>query len=310
VGKRYLFIANPAACGGKCAERLEELRRVLDSRPSSDGFSYEIIHTMARGDATRIASVLSDSENTSDYVIVAMGGDGTVNEVAQGLEGSSSTMGGLALGTGNDFARALSLPKSLEAQVDVLIRGKTRPVDAGRLNGHRFINVAGMGFDAAVNIAHYDVRFVRGIPAYMVAVFTTYWNFKPLPVRAEIWSNGNAGPEPSEIIEKELFMLTVGNGPTCGGGLKITPDADVFDGFLDLNVLDPLPGGALLMHVPKLFTGTIHHTKYSEMKRFTKMRVTSQVPLPANLDGETYVTGLKEYEVEVEPGAINVIGNF
>ena len=239
--------------------------------------------------------------------MVVVGGDGTVNEVAQGLEGSDATLGVISMGTGNDFARTISLPRGIEAQVDLLLRGDARPLDMGRMNGLRFVNVAGIGFDAAVNLAHYNVRFVKGIPAYVVALFSTYMSFRPLPVRAEIWKKGSATPL---VIERELFMLTIGNGPTCGGGFRLTPDATALDGELDLNALDPLPGYALVWHLPKVFLGTMHHTKYSNMYRFVRMRVTSQVPLPALLDGETYVTGEREYEIEVEPGALKVIGNY
>lgn len=299
---KMLVIANPAAGGGRCGRELPRLRRALEAT----GVEFSILLTSKSGDAEEMARNAAGRYAT----VACAGGDGTISEIAQVLVGTEIALGVLSLGTGNDFAKMMDLPfgingtKGLEAQVDVLIKGSVRPFDVGRINDRYFVNVVGIGFDAAVNHEHHRVTWLNGVSSYMYALAKTVFRYTPSEMSIEV-----SGPDgkPGESFKQDVYVLTVGNGHTCGGIFKFTPDASVEDGELDLSVIDPIGKLKLLWNLPRLFTGTIHDAGFSFTKRFGSLRVTSDSPLPVHIDGEMYITDRLEHEITVVPGALKVI---
>lgn len=291
-----LVIANPVAGNGRCERQLPRLRAALER---SEG-KFDLKLTSAPGDAETIAR-----QAVGRYsAIVAVGGDGSIYEVVQALAGTECALGVIPLGTGNDFIKVMDLPKSLEAQVEVLTKGSIRDFDLGRINDRYFANVVGIGFDAAVNRAHKDIKWLNGIPSYILAIIKTLFTHGPEHVDVELSDlEGRADGAFSEDVQ----MLTIGNGPSCGGGFLFTPTASVEDGQLDLNILHPIGNLQLIWHLPKVFMGTLQKTSYATLKRFGRMKVRSRVPLPVHIDGEVYLTGRLEHEIEVLPGALRVI---
>ena len=294
------MIANPAAGDGRCARKLSELRRALDSA----GVPYELLLTQRQGHAE--AMVRESVQGGKFNSIVIAGGDGTINEAVQGLVGTDITLGVIPLGTGNDFVKMLNLPAGIPAQVDVALKGRVRSFDVGRLNERYFSTVVGIGFDAAVNQKHYDIKWLSGIPSYIMAIVLTMFSYTPKYMEVEI-----SGPDgtPPDSFARDIHILTIGNGHTCGGGFIFTPGASCQDGELDLSILEPITRLQLVWHLPKIFTGSLQ-TKaphLASLRRFCKLKVVSKKPLPMHADGEMYRTERLEHEIEVVPGALKVM---
>lgn len=297
---RSLVIANPAAGGGRCARKLPELRRALDSAE----VPYELCLTQRQGHAE--AMVRESVKGGKFTSIVIAGGDGTINESVQGLVGTDISLGVIPLGTGNDFVKMLDLPKGIPAQVEVALKGVVRSFDVGRLNERYFSTVVGIGFDAAVNQKHYDIKWLSGIPSYIMAIVLTMFNYTPKYMEVEI-----SGPDgtPPDSFARDIHMLTIGNGHTCGGGFIFTPGASCQDGELDLSILEPITRLQLVWHLPKIFTGSLQ-TKaphLASLRRFCKLKVASKTPLPMHTDGEMYRTDRLEHVIVVVPGALKVM---
>lgn len=290
--KKYKLIANPAAGQGKASAAVLQVVELFKAR----GVEFDLELTRAPKQAAAIAKKALGKFD----VIVAMGGDGTVNEIVPGMLFSPKPLGIIPSGSGNDFIKSLGIPNNIEAAVDIVLRGETRVIDAGKINDAYFANGVGIGFDAAVNRASYEFKHSkRGLWLYICALVRTLGRFDPVPVR--ITMNG-------EVIEQDIFLLTIGNGTTCGGGFKLTPHAKVDDGLLDVTIVRPLGIPTLLWHLPKVFLGTIDKvTTYARLTRTTKLSVESSHSLPIHVDGEIFAGDGKALEIEIVPAALSVI---
>lgn len=289
---RYKLIANPAAGRGRSREAVLAVAESFKRK----GAAFDLELTTGPQQAAEIAR-----RSLADFdVIVAVGGDGTVNELLPAMSFSGRPLGIIPAGSGNDLIKSLGIPKDLEKAVSVVLAGRTRVVDVGRINGRYFANGVGIGFDAAVNRASYEIDHSRrGLRLYLCALARTLGRFDPVP--AIITMNG-------ETIGGELFLLTVGNGTTVCGGFRLTPHARVDDGLLDVTLVRPLSVPKLLWHLPKVFRGTIDRARrYARLERTTQLRVESSVTLPVHVDGEIFEAGSGPLHIEVVPKALTVI---
>lgn len=293
--KRYKLIANPAAGRGRSnAARLqaEELFR-------QKGALFDLELTTGPRQAAEIAL-----RSLAEYdAIVAVGGDGTVNELLPALAFSGKPLGIIPAGSGNDLVKSLNIPKDIGGAVDTVLRGATKTVDLGRINGRWFANGVGIGFDAAVNRASYEIdHSKRGLWLYVCALVRTLGRFDPVPLTVRM--NGRS-------VARKLFLLTVGNGTTVGGGFRLTPHAQVDDGLLDVTMVAPLPVPVLLWHLPKVFRGTIERARrYAALDRTARLEVESARPVPIHVDGEIFDADGERIEIEAVRGALTVIGNW
>ncbi len=294
TAKRYKIIANPAAGRGKASALVHRTVEAFKRR----GLTFELEFTQGPRQAADIARrALKDFD-----VIVAIGGDGTVSEIIPGMLFSGRPLAIVPGGSGNDFIKSLSIPNKIEQAVDIIVRGRTRKIDVGRMNGTYFANAVGFGFDAAVNRASYSINHSkRGLLLYLCALIKTLGKFDPVPMKIVV---------NNETFDQETFLLTVGNGTTVGGGFKLTPHARIDDQFLDVTVIRPLALPALLWHLPKVFRGTIDRVKYAALRRTTKVTVETQGSVPIHVDGEIYPGDERRFTIEVVPKALDVIGNF
>jgi YegS/Rv2252/BmrU family lipid kinase len=290
--KKFKLIANPGAGRGRgksLIPRIVELLRLRD-------LTFNLEFTRAPGDAGRIAR---DSLDVFD-VIVAVGGDGTINELLPGMVHSGKPLAVIPAGSGNDFIKSLHIPNDLEKAVDVLVRGQTRVIDVGTINGRYFANAAGIGFDAAVNKASYGINHSkRGLLLYVYALLKTLGKFDSVSMTVSM---------NSERFTGEMFLLTVGNGTTVGGGFKLTPHAVLDDNLLDVTMVSPIRLLPLLWHLPKVFLGTIDRvTKYAVTARTSVLTVESAGDVPIHVDGEIVDGKKRSWEIKVVPGALTVI---
>jgi YegS/Rv2252/BmrU family lipid kinase len=283
---KLFVIFNPAARG----EKSQRLRRFLESKAGPD---VTLAPTQRAGDATRLAAA-------SDGIVVAAGGDGTINEVVNGLRLPGATLGVLPLGTANVFARELGIPLTLEAAWATLERGATRVIDLGvaEVAGRRrfFAQLAGVGFDA---------RAVRG------ASWSLKKRFGPL---SYVWAGLQALRNQKSDVEVVSFDGTVlaagaavliGNGRLYGGPFRVFPKARLDDGLLDVCVFEKV--GHFNVHRHSLGVLCGMHTRWRGVEYFQIAQFTCRTATaaPVQLDGED--AGDVPVLFRVEPRALRVI---
>lgn len=290
--RKLLVIANPVSGKGRAARAL----RAFTSSLTSQSIAHSVMLTEAPGHAHRIAHDMAQ-----DFGAVAVvGGDGTLNEVASAIAGSGIPIAPVAGGTGNDFIKALSpsYPRTAEGVALMLARGTMqRDMDMARVNGRPFINVLGLGFDAMVAAHQAHARMLPGLAAYIYGLARSLPSYRHWPVRISA--------DDQELTTRAL-IVTIGNGPVCGGGFRLTPDAVADDGLLDITVLSDLPLPMLLWHFPKAFTGGIKRVKYYASCRARRIVVESDQPMPGHMDGEP-LAPQRRYEIELMPRALQVL---
>jgi diacylglycerol kinase (ATP) len=267
----------------------------LAGAPAS--WRLEIETTNAPGHARELAQ---ESAERGDEVVLAVGGDGTVNEVAAGLLGSRSALGIIPAGSGNGLARTLGIALDPRAALLELANGVHRRMDVGRINGEVFFNVAGIGFDAFMAAAFHDWGRPgrrRGVLPYVWLGVGAMARFVP-----EVWqieANGQSEELPA-------FLATFANGRQYGGGALIAPGARLDDGQLDVVVIEPCPKTELLLNTPRLFTGTIERCRRYRHWATPAMTLIGHNAADHHRDGEPGARS-DRFEVSVEPRALEVL---
>ncbi|MFZ2502128.1 MAG: YegS/Rv2252/BmrU family lipid kinase [Nocardioides sp.] len=211
--------------------------------------------------------------------LVVVGGDGMVHLGAQACASSATTLGVIPAGTGNDFARYLDVPRTdTLAAADRILAGRTRSVDVVTSGGRHFVTVLAAGFDALVNERANRMRWPRGQMRYNLATLLELRTLQPVPYSLELDGVRH---------EIEAVLVAVGNGPSFGGGLRITEGAAIDDGLLDVVIIGPLSRRELARTYPKLFSGThVTHPQYSH-HRLTSVTVGAP-GITAYADGERF----------------------
>lgn len=232
-----------------------------------------------------------------EYVI-AVGGDGTINEIAQALQHSQTTLGIIPKGSGNGLARALGIPMGEREAVELLVSGEAITIDCCRANGRPFFCSCGMGFDADVSAAFAEVPF-RGFLSYAKTSIERYLNYQPSVYKVEI--EGLETP-----IETEAFVVAAANANQYGNNAYIAPKASLTDGKFDLVLLKPFPKIELAQVTLQLFSKRLeenaHQSSY-QTRRAVIERATEGV---VHLDGEP-LTLEARVEIEVIPASVRVI---
>ncbi|MFA6468037.1 MAG: diacylglycerol kinase family protein [Bacteroidota bacterium] len=293
------FILNPVAGRGKAQHIIASLKDVL--RHST--LDYEFHLTAGPGDAT----VLARKASAISSIIVAIGGDGTVNEVAAGVAGSNAAMAVMSEGSGNDFGRMVSAPNSpkeiLPYLHDPVLRtfdaGKIRLTHAdGRMDERMFFNSVGIGFDAAVAKKVSSIRWLRGIPLYLSALFQTIVGYQPHFLTVN--HNNNTW-------QKNYFLLCVGNGKWEGGGFMLTPNAMPDDGIFEVCGVTGDSIMKVLPILPSVLTGTHLGKKYIESFDATTLTVECDEGFPVHGDGEIFGMQVKKAEISLVSQSLKVV---
>jgi len=288
--RTFQFIINPSAGQGK----YKRIIHVINTTLSGSGLQYEIKMPSYRGEATAIAREVADSCD----VVVAVGGDGTINEVLNGIVGSQAVLGIIAAGTGNGFARELGVPLQTERACQVLVEGHVKALDLGNANGKYFLGTAGVGFDALIARASGKILGpLRGMWLYFFAGALMFYRFKRQLIDLEI---------DSETIRVRPLLVAVANTRRYGGKALIAPDAKPDDGLLDVCVIQNMGALRLMYHLPKLFTG--EHTKLSDVAMYRGKNITihAKEPIPLHVDGEA-IESCSEVQFTLLSEAIKVL---
>jgi YegS/Rv2252/BmrU family lipid kinase len=297
--KRFSFIINPEAGRG----RSRKLDNLLHSLLKTKNVEFSIERTKGPADAIEIAR---ESSKKFD-VVVAVGGDGTSNEVANGVIGSAASMAVIPTGSGNDFARMLGMGNTLEKSVDDIIAGRTERIDSGTVRlkdgrsqerHRRFVNSIGIGFDAIVAYESQQIRNLQGVPLYLVSVLRSLRRLKPHSF--EMTFNGSEKRE-------NFYLVCVGNGNREGGGFYVTPKAHPQDGKFEVCTVKQVSMLRALRILPTILKGK--HGQFSEVDFFdTKViSVGSKSPFVVHCDGEILGIDNESAEVELVPKSLSVV---
>lgn len=286
-----LFIINPTAGGGRSKGIIPIIEREMNRR----NIDYKIIITQEPREATKIAE--DNAEKFS--VIVAVGGDGTVNEVAKGLISKrKGILGVIPCGTGNDLAKGIDIPLNIEEALEILIRRNTKKIDLGKINGYSFLNIASIGFDAEVVISTNKIKTkIKNSISYILGILVTLLRFKSK--EASLIIDG-------QDYKRKLVLLAVGNGPCYGGGLEILPMAIMDDGYFHVCIVRDISNLKLLMLFPSIFKGKhISYNRYVEIYKAKEIILKNNQSLNLNIDGEIMpidkdiVFELDDYKLEI-----------
>lgn len=282
------LLPNPAAGSG----RNDRTVAAVAARLRSAGFA---VRELVGVDAAASARLAREAVGVGVDGLVVCGGDGMVNLAAQALAGTSVPLGIVPMGTGNDTARSLGLPvKDPLAAADVVVAGRTRAIDLARSGDRYFVTVLAAGFDAAVNERANEMTWPKGNLKYSLAILAVLKAFRPITYTLDL---------DGETRTVEGMLVSVGNGDSMGGGLRVTHGAELDDGLLDVVLFTSVPRRELLTTYPKLFSGG--HTRHPAYQRHRVRRVTVAAPgVVAYADGERF--GALPLTVEVVPGALTV----
>ncbi len=278
-----MVIVNPAAGGGRAARAIPWLRERLERSPDA---RLEV--TQGVGDAERLAS---DAADRGHVRVVAVGGDGTVQEVVNGLlgrGGGSTTVGIVPLGSGNDLARSLGLPDELATAWRSAVGNKTRPIDValarnGGGDDRWFASAGGIGFDAQVAAALAKRRrWQGGRGGYLLTSLRELRRFENRPVSITL--------DGGESLERDVLFVAVANGEYYGGGMRIAPGAVPDDGLLDLCVVGDISRLTALREMPNLYRGRHVGNPAVSMHRAAEISIAGDGATAIHLDGEPFGT--------------------
>ncbi len=283
------LLTNPTAGKGRGASAHEvALPRLRDA-----GYA---VRTLLGRDADEALDLARGAVADGVETLVVVGGDGIVHLALQAVAGTETRLGLVPAGTGNDVARYFDIPrKDPAAATDVVIGGRERRIDLARVGSKYYATVLAAGFDAIVNERANEMTWPKGQMRYNLATLAELRTFRPIPYVLEI---------DGEQHRFEAMMVAVGNGPSFGGGLRITEGAELDDGLLDVVVIRPMSKLELVRTYPKLFKGThVHHRDY---RHHPARKVTIAAPgITAYADGERIAA--LPLTVEIAPLALRML---
>ncbi len=286
--KKICFIINPVSGIGK----QKVVEKVVEKYLHPDLFEPKIVYTNAPKHAIAIAA-----KAAADHydIVVAVGGDGSVNEVAKSLAGTKTALAIVPAGSGNGLARHLKIPLDLIKAVQLINTGKEIAIDTVHINDELFVNVAGIGFDAHIGweFAKYGKR---GFSSYIKIVFREIRKYKAREY--ELVMN-----EKSHF--KKAFLISFANGSQWGNNAFIAPTAHVSDGQLKISILKAFKWYNAFAVGYRLFNKTLHKSKLMEVMSTTELLV-KQNETKAHIDGEPVEIG-KTIHLKVNPGSLLVV---
>jgi len=302
---KYLIIVNPTSGRGFAGKAIPQIEALIKS--------HHLEYVMVQTERPWHAAELAEKAAREKYdVIITASGDGTANEAINGLmkareAGFNHTaMGILPVGTGNDLAYGMSVRGSLEESISLLAKNERRWMDVGKVtggdysNGRYFGNGVGIGFDAATGFVAADIRWTRGLLAYLIAALETIFIYYKAPtVRIEY---------DDKTLEQSALMVSIMNGQRMGGGFFMAPDGLPHDGTFDLCIAGTAGKFRILQLLPTFMNGTQATQPEITTGRARKIIITALTgTLPAHCDGETLCKDGQSLSIELIPHALEFV---
>jgi YegS/Rv2252/BmrU family lipid kinase len=300
---RLVAILNPRADRGRTAQLAASLRERLSGR-----FELELLETQARGDAVGLAA---QSTRERCDAVIAIGGDGTVHEVANGLMTLEAdrrpAMGIVPAGSGNDVAFAVGITKQLDETLRCLEAGMTRPIDVGLVRTSAaascyLLNNMGLLLEGEINLASHRYHWPRGSGLYVRAMLAAMMRRLPA-AKLKLTIDGT-------VVERTAMILSVANGPRSGGKFFLASDAAIDDGRINYVLAAPAGRISVLMMAVAALRGQPPKAEWIERGAFCSLSVESDVPLAAHVDGEPWLRpdeNIRQVSIELLPKALELL---
>ncbi len=287
--KRMIFIVNPiSGTQGKKA-----ILKWIDERLDRTLYEYEVVKTEYAGHATEIAA---NAVKDGIDIVVAIGGDGTINETARSLIHTDTALGIVPCGSGNGLARHLRIPMDPKAAIDILNENYQIQMDYGKINNIPFFCTCGVGFDAFVSLKFADSG-KRGLLTYLENTLHESLTYQPETYEIE---------NEEGTVKHKAFLIACGNASQYGNNAYITPQASLTDGLMDVTILEPFT----VLDVPslsfQLFNKTIDQNSRIKTMRAKKIKIHRNKSGVFHYDGDP-IMGNEDLEVEIVPHGLNVI---
>ena len=281
--KRIIFVVNPISG----TQSKKAILKWIDERMEQSVYDYSIVRTEYAGHATQIAA--SAVEDKVD-VVVAIGGDGTINEIARALVHSETALGIIPCGSGNGLARHLRIPMEPKAAIDIINQGNRLCIDYGKINNIPFFCTCGVGFDAFVSLKFADSG-KRGLLTYLENTLHESLTYQPETYEIE---------NEEGTMKYKAWMIACGNASQYGNNAYIAPQASLTDGLMDVTIMEPFT----VLDVPslsfQLFNKTIDQNSRVKTMRAKKIKIHRAHDGVMHFDGDPLMAG-KELEVEIIP---------
>ncbi len=287
-GARHLLLVNPSAGAGRAQELLPRVREAMHRH----GLEHRAVLTRGLEHGCEEAQAAAAAGET----VLVMSGDGLIGQVGGTLAGSQATLGVIGGGRGNDLARVLGIPETVEEAVAVIAGAHTIPIDVGEVNGKRFLGIASCGFDSDANRIANEAKWVKGRLVYAYAALRALVAWKP--ARFTVTLDGRA-------TEFSGYSVAVANSKAYGGGMFIAPAAELDDGLLDVVMTAECSKLQFLRHLPDVFEGEhVAHDNVS-VERAAEVRIEADRPFAVYADGD-HLADLPA-TVRLLPGALRMI---
>jgi YegS/Rv2252/BmrU family lipid kinase len=287
--EKILFIMNPISGGRKKDQFLSLLEKI----PDKSRFTIEVRKTEYAGHASVIAR---EAAKEGIKKIIAVGGDGTVNEIAKELVGSSTALGIIPFGSGNGLARHLKIPMNTTNALELLNRSTEKKIDVGYMNDKAFFCTAGLAFDAHIGKVFAGMKG-RGLLGYLKSVIKEYFYYTSEEYEVEIKGRKS---------RYRAFLITAANAGQYGNNVYIAPEADISDGLLDLCIVKNFSVFSLCSMAIRVLNRTVHKSRFTTTLHEKKFTIRRRNKGAYHVDGEPFEGG-KEFVFEVKEKALAVL---
>lgn len=288
--RKIKFIINPAAGHGESKNTLD----LIHDRMESEKIPYSISISGYEGHIEKLAKEAVEKGYTD---VIAVGGDGTVLETFNGIFNKNINLGVIPAGTGNDFVKMLKVDKNFKTALDKIIEGRTKNIDIGLVNDTHFLNVVGMGIDGdIVKQTEQAKKMLKGSAAYIYSTFSSLLKYKCKNVKITI---------DDEVFYRKIYLVAIGNGKYFGGGMMITPGAEIDSENFEIVIINAMPKHKFAILFRKVFSGEHVHEKVVEVLYGKKITIESDEPLLINADGN--IVGESKANIRILEKAQNVI---
>jgi diacylglycerol kinase (ATP) len=287
--KKIRFIINPKSG----VHRKEDIPDMVNLLTEKENYDFEIFFTERPKHATELSK---EAAAKNYFAVVSVGGDGSANEVAEGIDGTDTALGIIPCGSGNGMARHLKIPMNIELAFRIINRGKIEKIDIIRANEKFCISTIGVGFDAY--IAHlFANSSTRGYATYAKLVLREFYRYQPETYQLTV---------DGEPVSRECFLLTLANSSQFGNDASIAPFANVQDGIIDISMLKKFPLYAVPGLVYKLLHKSIYKSSFFSMMKGKNIVLKNNRELKGHIDGEPVLFN-SDIHVKIFPGSLNVI---
>ncbi len=287
--KKVLFIINPISGVGK--QKIVE--KAIDRYLDKSIFDYEISYTQYHKHAIEVSL---DAANRGFNAVIAVGGDGSINEVGQSLINTDTALGIIPTGSGNGLAHFLGIPFNVAKSIRVINKFKIEKIDTATINDYKFISIAGVGFDALI-AKNFQNSKKRGFWPYAKLVAKDIFFFKPN--RFKMYIDG-------KVIKRRAVLISFANSNQWGFNACIAPSASITDGLLDVCILRRIPTFTIPFLAILLFLRLIDQTMYLEVIKASEIKIIQRINYMTQIDGEPLKL-TKELIIKVHPASLNMI---